>query len=89
MAQLDPVANLDSCGRLVGLRTLAVPMAFGDGHLESRQVLIESAGGDETDEQLDLLRIHPRRTWGVGASIRAGIGVGVPVSAVTGPEDLG
>lgn len=79
MAQLDPVADLNSCGGLVGLSTLQVPMAFRHGRLECGEVLIEATGGDQTDQQLGLLRIHLRRTGGIGA----GIGVGALIRAVT------
>ena len=72
MTQLDPVTDLDSCGGLVGLSTLPVLVAFDDGRLECGQVLIETAGGDQADQQLHLLGMHARRPGGIGAGIGAG-----------------
>ena len=65
VAQRDAVADLDSCGCLVGLGVLAVAVALPDGSLDRGQVFIEAAGGDQADQHLDLVYSSPGRVGGV------------------------
>ena len=69
MAELDSVADVDACGGLVRLCTVVILVAFADGGLDQRQVVIEAAGSDQPDEDMDVLGGH------AGCAGRAGLGV--------------
>lgn len=54
MVEHDAVADLQTCGGLVGSGSLMIVVALADGGLDRTKVVVEGAGGNQTDEDLDL-----------------------------------